>query len=1083
MAKKKKNKNSQTFDVYPYLDQYQYLMKTGGALPWYQTEGPVEEGAQPTKEDFGWDYKKAGDSEFEQFDGFPSSKQQEAYSKALSDWQNTNKKGQYGSGRDSYTDEEWNALSTLDRNRALGNGNNGGRAGSYSGIRVGDGYTSGVEKKKPWWKRKKENNLSQEEKFRKFHKIPADKPLTKYQQKQVNAETEKINQNSAADNIEEELKTSQSSDEDVKTKTLEDYLNEGFSQEEAQNMFDNQAVTGNDELTDNVEEEEVITDEVITDETIPATTDEQKSELADLEQQYKDGTISRKELEETRKRYNIDGKRAGWKMKSGDPEFETLPGSAWNLLANTIKSGSKFVNNFGSKLKNPKTGRAYEKSDFTKTTADWSKVDNKNKATVHYDPEALKAFTNKEEGYEDLTLSDLAGSKTTFGAQDFNDFQNDRAQMDIDDGINPLFSKQTASKFDGTKSYDDIEYEEEEERENPDFDPNKPEGPDNLKMTSVTVTKTRPHNDGDITEGDIAENNLKDMSTTDIIFDENGPVKYKGFGSDGSGEGSTGTWDYDKDKKYGDWEETIIMNNQEGKNNRRKGLNTDGTDPNAVVPSENNGDGPTELSRVTNEDFSVTITYSDGTEKTMEESSQAGKNRRAKKTEGKMGLETFVYGGQPPRNKLSINDMYAKGGEALRKYLEGAELDDAVENLEIDEERELTDEEVLTAEEQANLNFTEEEIVKMDETSIGDSGVVETTTGKGMQGLKNDLNIATKTGIGGRINESWGNLGQFGADFSDFGNALFSTWNADAAETKAEMEGNTAADMFTVQETAQGIHDPNSGDAWTNKKVDEIYSGNTMKGPLTRYGRELKMQAGGPPPQQESPVEELNFKALGQFGENNAWDSEISYSPEVIDYQKRIMGKMRDGGQLPMAAEGWWDNMKEGASNLYDSAKETYDNTDFKTPINNALDYSQTAMSGVGMIPIVGNAVDLVNAGVSGARAGYAGYKGDTEGVIDHTENAALNLASAVPVAGQVAGGLALAKDTMKYSGQMDGSASTNIANAITPNNKPQGTQVAENTNDVKINKVARDGGEQELEVDYELLQELIKAGADIEII
>jgi hypothetical protein len=42
MARKKKNKHSQTFDVYPYLDEYQYLMKTGGALPWYQTKGPVE---------------------------------------------------------------------------------------------------------------------------------------------------------------------------------------------------------------------------------------------------------------------------------------------------------------------------------------------------------------------------------------------------------------------------------------------------------------------------------------------------------------------------------------------------------------------------------------------------------------------------------------------------------------------------------------------------------------------------------------------------------------------------------------------------------------------------------------------------------------------------------------------------------------------------------------------------------------------------------------------------------------------------------------------------------------------------------
>ena len=43
MAKKKKNIKNQTFDVYPYLDQYQYLMRNGGALPWYQTEGPIEE--------------------------------------------------------------------------------------------------------------------------------------------------------------------------------------------------------------------------------------------------------------------------------------------------------------------------------------------------------------------------------------------------------------------------------------------------------------------------------------------------------------------------------------------------------------------------------------------------------------------------------------------------------------------------------------------------------------------------------------------------------------------------------------------------------------------------------------------------------------------------------------------------------------------------------------------------------------------------------------------------------------------------------------------------------------------------------
>tara|TARA_R100000988_G_scaffold46406_1_gene22835 strand:- start:380 stop:856 length:477 start_codon:yes stop_codon:yes gene_type:complete len=158
------------------------------------------------------------------------------------------------------------------------------------------------------------------------------------------------------------------------------------------------------------------------------------------------------------------------------------------------------------------------------------------------------------------------------------------------------------------------------------------------------------------------------------------------------------------------------------------------------------------------------------------------------------------------------------------------------------------------------------------------------------------------------------------------------------------------------------------------------------------------------------------------------------------------------------------------------------------------------------MIPVVGNAVDLVNTGISGARAGYSYATGDQEGVKDHLENAALNAASAVPGAGQAAGAMALAKDTAKYAG-MEGSVSTNIANAITTDKPttatPPANQMASNTappkedkpapvkedkpviakkkEEPKIDKVAKYGAE--LEVDYETLQELIKAGADIEII
>ena len=113
-------------------------------------------------------------------------------------------------------------------------------------------------------------------------------------------------------------------------------------------------------------------------------------------------------------------------------------------------------------------------------------------------------------------------------------------------------------------------------------------------------------------------------------------------------------------------------------------------------------------------------------------------------------------------------------------------------------------------------------------------------------------------------------------------------------------------------------------------------------------------------------------------------------------------------------------------------------------------------------------------------------------------------------------GGLAsattsLAKDTAGYAGVMDTTKSvgTQVTDSITPNKSTPTTPVEESVqvadatptgnkkgfnfnktrdfsskkDDVKIDKVAKHGGEQIVEVDYETLQELIKAGADIEII
>lgn len=75
----------------------------------------------------------------------------------------------------------------------------------------------------------------------------------------------------------------------------------------------------------------------------------------------------------------------------------------------------------------------------------------------------------------------------------------------------------------------------------------------------------------------------------------------------------------------------------------------------------------------------------------------------------------------------------------------------------------------------------------------------------------------------------------------------------------------------------------------------------------------------------------------------------------------------------------------------------------------NALDNAQTGIMGAGMIPAVGNVADLVNAGISGGRAAYHKYKGNNKEALKHSGNVALNLAAAVPVAGQAVAGTRLA--------------------------------------------------------------------------
>jgi hypothetical protein len=420
---------------------------------------------------------------------------------------------------------------------------------------------------------------------------------------------------------------------------------------------------------------------------------------------------------------------------------------------------------------------------------------------------------------------------------------------------------------------------------------------------------------------------------------------------------------------------------------------------------------------------------------------------------------------QERANKLNF---YRNGG-ALPFYQEGNETDleapddvneKAVE-VPVDETNEdANDAATEVVEEEANL--TEEEMNELDETTVKKSGVVESKYGN----LANRAKAYTKTGIADRAINTYGDISNTVTKWADFGNAVLEGWQNDAAQTKAETENTDAESQFMVQESSQGIHDVNSGDSFTNDKVDEIYSGNNMKAPLI-------VQQGGNPQQMaqqqmaQPVVDNVNYAALAEFTGSNPYNVEIGYSPEVIAYQKQVMAKMAYGGQLPMAKDGWWDSVKEGASNLYDSAKKTYDETDFKTPINKALDYSQTTLSAAGLTPAVGIIPDAINTAISAGRTGHAAITGDTEATKKYGTSLALNAASMIPVAGQAAGVTSLANDAVNYAAD----------STVTPDIPP--VQIAEKK--PEINKVAKYGTE--VEVDYELLQELIKAGADIEII
>ena len=131
------------------------------------------------------------------------------------------------------------------------------------------------------------------------------------------------------------------------------------------------------------------------------------------------------------------------------------------------------------------------------------------------------------------------------------------------------------------------------------------------------------------------------------------------------------------------------------------------------------------------------------------------------------------------------------------------------------------------------------------------------------------------------------------------------------------------------------------------------------------------------------------------------------------------------GGNLPEF--GWGSDLYNWGSNKASQASNYISEN-----ASGIADGLQTGLSAVGMIPGIGNIADAANTAISGGRAAYAGYTGDTEGAKKHIAAAGVNALAMLPGIGQMAtAGKIADKATDIYSGaQGIGKTTKMLANA-----------------------------------------------------
>jgi len=108
------------------------------------------------------------------------------------------------------------------------------------------------------------------------------------------------------------------------------------------------------------------------------------------------------------------------------------------------------------------------------------------------------------------------------------------------------------------------------------------------------------------------------------------------------------------------------------------------------------------------------------------------------------------------------------------------------------------------------------------------------------------------------------------------------------------------------------------------------------------------------------------------------------------------------------------------------------------------LDWAQDALTVAGMVPGIGNAFDAANVAVSGGRAAYAHFTGDTNAAKTHLGNAALSAAAAIPIVGQAAGAAKLAKSANTIY-KLDKGGSMAIKSYKLAKSKDKEVELAEN--------------------------------------